>query len=458
MSHTEELKAFLVIMSEVQDSSTTGAVLKLLGAWEKRTSEHEKKEAFSSIGKNGWRTNDSEFRGWVLDQKMLHPTEVAVSVSQIGDACDWSDTTDIPNGLRRLAYVAAHSKNDRQALELIDHMDERFLTSVFKTQSNIDLFQKFVDTILTTRPHLQSSCISLLPVSMVKKMNFSEDTKQEYTRQEDVKRHLRASHSDWDKFKRNVVPALEKINPNKISEVLNDDICDVVSSLTFQQYCCVEQALVSKGWDATRVRKWARLLTKDDVEEGGNGWILHWAKYNKKELMGILAEITSEVMVARMFAFGGNLKHYSSLIKVMNDAGISIEELNTYMVKNPKHSQANFYDFIEVWCDTHPTLLKKKLNSQKDQTLMKQARNVLPEVVVETMEALAYLEGYNTHLPTQLLKLTPLSVQGWEYHLHADTMAPRAFDLQQKYIALHQKHTIEKNITGPAGSASKRKM
>ena len=459
MSHTEELKAFLVIMSESEDSSTVGAVLKLLGAWEKRTSEQEKKQAFSSIGKNGWRTHDSEFRAWVLDQKILYPTEVAASVAQIGDACDWSDTTDIPNGLRRLAYVADQSKNDHRVLELIDHMNDRFLTSVLKTQSNIALFQNFIDTILTTRPHLQSSCISLLPASIVKKMNFSKEAKQENVRQEEVKRHLRVSYGNWEKFKRNVVPALEQINPGKISDGLDCDIFHSVSSLTFPHYDFVEQTLVGKGWEATRVRKWARPITKDDVEEGGYGWMPHWAKHNKKELMEILAQITSEVMVARLDAFEGNLKSYSSVKQIMNDAGISTEELNIYMMKNPKHSQANFYDFIEAWCDKHPTVLKKKLNSQKDQTLMKQARNVLPEVVMGTMDALAHVEGHSAHLPTQMLKLTPLSVEGWEegYFGHTKT-AQRAFDLQQNYIAFHQKQTIHKNIAVPVGSALKRKM
>lgn len=458
MSHTEELKAFLVIMSESEDSSTVGAVLKLLGAWGKRTSEQEKKEAFSSISKNEWRTNDSEFRAWVLDQKMSYPTEVAASVAQIGDACDWSDTTDIPNGLRRLAYVASNSKNDHNVLELIDHMNDRFLTSAFKTQSNIDLFQQFIDTILTTRPHLQSSCISLLPASIVKKMKIPEEDKQENIRQDEVRRHLKACYSNWDKFKRSVIPALEKINPDKISENLNDTIFDVVSSLTFQQYCFVEQALVNKGWDAKRVRSWARPLTKDDVEEGGYGWMPHWAKHNKKELMALLAEITSEVMVARLDAFEGNLQIYSSLKHVINDAGISTKELNTYMAKNPKHSQHNFYDFIEAWCDKNPTVLKKKLNSQKDQALMNQARNVLPEVVMGTIEALAHLDGHSAYAPPQTLKLTALSMEGWQYQLYTDTIAPRAFDLQQKYIAFHQKQTIQKNIAVPVGSALKRKM
>lgn len=460
MSHTDELKAFLVLMSEIEDSTATKAVLNLLQSWEKRTSEQERKEAFLSIGQHNWRTTESAFRCWVLDQKILYPQEVKATVAQIGSPWNWSDTSDIPNALRRLTYVAAHTSHDRDVLALIDHMGEGFFKLSFKTQANTTLFQTFIDTILNSRPHLQNVCMAMLPATAMKKLTFSEDVKKEYELQNQLKRHLQLRECTWSMIKQKIVPLLALINPERISDDLNDQICQTISQLPFEHYLFVKKTLVDAGWNEKRVGVWARPLNYEEIQNGDydNGWMAHWAKHHKKALLKLLGQISAETLTVRLEGqFEGYLNHFADLSKSMQNAGITLGELNTYLMKHPKHVQEHFYPLIEMWCETRPAVLAKCLASSKDKTLMIRARSVLPDVISGAMDSLAYLGGYTETAPANMLPLIPLSDDQWDDLCYSQT-AETAYKLQQKYIALQQKTHIAKHISVTPSPTLKRKM
>lgn len=457
MSPTEEFKALLLLMNEIDHHSLSQPVVKLLKGWEKRTSDSDKKQIFAGIHKREWRMHCTDFKYWVFEQKTLYPQAIDLDVHEIGNGWDWADSDDVAGALERMGRVVEQCHSNEYLLNLVQSLEGDFLNRISKNTALLPKFQDFLLILQKKSSKLYGECIADLPQPLFKKIVLAEGKKHHEAQRLLLK--ILDQSLTVGVFEQKILPALAAVNPQTISSQLDKKLAYLVGSMSFDQFSNIKRNLIQKGWEDQHIDVWARPLNQKTFSRQLDGWMTHWAQHHRSALLGYLSPTAVNCVEHYLTPnFGDALQGAARYLDAAQTAGITLKEINSYLIKHPKDYQECLMDFFQRYSSQSETAWQKNFATKNFKSLIQQAQKVLPPVIFGTMVSFLYSNGYSTERPVQILPFKPLTFEQWKNRSHWEKRAKQSFDTQQQYMALQQNLTIQKSLPTTKNATAKRKI
>lgn len=446
MSHTDEFKALLTLMREVENSGMTNAVLKLLNGWEKRIPEKDQRQVFSSIPKRDWCVESRAFSCWILEQKIRHPNDIKCDIQEIGTCWGWADETDVPGSLQRMGYIVTNCNDEEYIQDLIHTIEHDFFNKIAKTPTHILLFEKFLDQLEQSHPKHKSSCVLDATDALYKKIKFPFADKKQYDLHRSLMKTLHYNQNGKGIVDK-ILPVLEQLNGNQLPYGLERKLNGLFPALPFNEFARIRTVLQSKGWSEAQINTWARPLTSESLSES-NGWIAHWAEHSRTSLLTHLAPIITDCFEVYLSPthFKDYLDELTPLINEVHAAGITAKEINSHLVKHPKHFQERLCLVFEQYSGEMETKWQKLCAAKSFTSTLKRAEQILPPAVVGSMISILHANGHIQTPPTQLLPFKAASTNFWRELCYGEKQVKKVLELQQQYLALQERCKIQKSL------------
>lgn len=453
--HLEELTALLSLASGYyNDDYQSLPLTKLLNGWSKRVPDADKRKVFSLVPPSVWKRVDGSYSVWVFEQKRKFPKEINCSVEAIWPT-DYFGPIDLdPNVLAdRLLAMAENPKTRRAIPGFVDGVvvENNVFDKIGKDPKLAASFSKTLEKMLDISSDSVEGVLRILPPSVSKKINLGARTLQ-VQKEAALTQALRSSTSTASHFLSKTLPLLGEMEVALV--VKNYQLCDAVVQKMHKEGVAVAQkmhaVLASKGWSKPQISHLtpSPTLQKDIFEE----FLPYWLEHKRKEVFELGGQMVKQfcreasVKTARQHAnFWAQLKA----------AGVPLAECSA-AIKTQKIDVGDWIGEglaeIVTGRKTFPALCAGKFGAYS-------LKGVAPDEIVGMLAIFAHLGGQKMDLEglgVMAAVLPKSAQQSLEYFedWYDGKMGPKAYDLQQKYLALSEKMNLQQAIGKPDGGVS----